>query len=166
MTTDIKELRRLLAEASPGPWDTNTSGEEEFDDLFDHIRIDGLAWQLGTEEDARLIAAAVNALPELLDEVERLRGAKARRLAGEKPSTAQMNRYELKQAQARIDRALELLGPYLDEYEAVMAAPEEWRPVTNVYGEPYGQEAVPKSYSLPGIDQLKAIRAALTGEIE
>lgn len=75
-TPDIAALRKLIADASPGPWE---------------VADDGLVWTTepipgdpvsgSTEvEDARLIAAACNALPHLLDEVERLR--RRLRLAG------------------------------------------------------------------------------------
>ena len=74
MTTDTKRLRELLSKATPGPWEpTNTttvncnyacgSGPWIISDRNDPQVI----------ADAALIAAAVNALPELLDEVERLR---------------------------------------------------------------------------------------------
>ena len=54
MNIDTAELRRMMAEATPGPW--VRAG------LFDN------------PHDAALSTAAVNALPALLDEVERLRG--------------------------------------------------------------------------------------------
>lgn len=70
MTTDTDELRRLLEAATPGPWDlAGTDGM-------------GFAVHRGEHEtvalycdrdDAALIAAAVNALPGLLDENAALR---------------------------------------------------------------------------------------------
>ena len=76
VTTDIAELERLLAEATPGPWSSQHGYDEPelsiwagghclFADSFRYAR----------SADAALIAAAVNALPALLAERERLRGA-------------------------------------------------------------------------------------------
>lgn len=66
---DITALRRLIAAASPGPWETGDDGL-----VWTTEPIPGDPVSGSTEvEDARLIAAARNALPGLLDEVERLR---------------------------------------------------------------------------------------------
>ena len=62
---DIAELRRLLAAASPRPW-KHVSWWDQCEDA------------IICEQDLALIAAAVNALPDLLDEVERLRAENAR----------------------------------------------------------------------------------------
>ncbi len=78
MKTD--ELRALLAAATPGPW--GVFQESVHDPVvintperivcefhwYDHKPTD-------REPDAHLIVAAVNALPGLLDEIERLRAA-------------------------------------------------------------------------------------------
>lgn len=82
---DVQKLRALLAAATPRPWHTDvwygtddggwaaigphcTASEADgFDDAPESP-----SWDLAMA-DAALIAAAVNTLPELLDEVERLR---------------------------------------------------------------------------------------------
>lgn len=87
MTIDIKELERLLAEATPEPWQVEQSLNEK-----DYVRIiggiDGDAYDDGSprgicthvvdvldnndeQANAALIVAAVNALPELLAERKR-----------------------------------------------------------------------------------------------
>lgn len=97
MTVDLAELRRLLAEASPLPWSEDDCNI--FSDPLDAQRTailrrmldgeslphpDGDSGRLGfvastgqerdsSDVDARFICAAANAVPALLDEVERLR---------------------------------------------------------------------------------------------
>lgn len=81
---DVQKLRALLAAATPRPWHTDVwygnddggwaaigphctaSEADDFDDAPESPSYDRAM------ADAALIAAAVNALPELLDEVERL----------------------------------------------------------------------------------------------
>ena len=63
---EIAELKRLLEKATPGPW-INKDGflcteDPSWCDIAD----------CELDEDAALIAAAVNALPRLIAEVERL----------------------------------------------------------------------------------------------
>ena len=81
MTIDIADLRAKHAAATPGPW---AAQDYMFPGLADEgrtrIRLtdaeDSLDENIaGTvlPEDAELIVAAVNALPALLDELERLR---------------------------------------------------------------------------------------------
>ncbi len=83
MTDTLEELERLLKAATPGPWEK--SGVRTKCIIEDAISIgaDGLAYiylpigkthneQAGALNDAALIVAAINALPELLDRVERL----------------------------------------------------------------------------------------------
>jgi hypothetical protein len=66
MTTE--ELRRLLQAATPGPWHT---GNIELGDLIYSPSGTLIAeTRLRIPEDAALIAAAVNALPALLDVVD------------------------------------------------------------------------------------------------
>ena len=78
-TINIPELRRLLAEATPGPW--NDTGIKRDDGLLGWVITgdDGndVCQTIETYKttNASLIAAAVNALPALLDERERLREA-------------------------------------------------------------------------------------------
>jgi hypothetical protein len=72
MTIDIKQLRALLAAATPGPWSEGVHGNANV------VHFDGDDIRAVAEADASnaaLICAAVNALPELLDEVEWLRVA-------------------------------------------------------------------------------------------
>ena len=66
MTTE--ELRRLLSEATPGPWHIN---KDSLEDLVCSPSGTLIAeTQLRIPDDAALIAAAVNALPALLAVVE------------------------------------------------------------------------------------------------
>ncbi len=85
--TDVQKLRALLAVATARPWRTDVwygtddggwaaigphcvaSEADGFDDTPESVSYDQAM------ADAALIAGAVNALPELLDEVERLRMA-------------------------------------------------------------------------------------------
>src|SRR5262249_55384626 len=93
---DIEELTRLEQAATPGPWTTEAglkfSGENwllaslgnGYDDLDhwvtpDHIRCSDMGG--GAAEDAALIAAARNALPDLLAELRRLRELETTTLA-------------------------------------------------------------------------------------
>lgn len=72
------ELRKLLAKATPGPWMLD---EWSPSDYLDGIQVDARAtgprgsvfWS--DKQDARIIVAAVNALPALLDVVEAAREA-------------------------------------------------------------------------------------------
>ena len=69
----IAELERLLAEATPGPWSSEISG----DGMYLNAGRIGLMAGIHAKErpdDAALCAAAVNALPALIAERERLRG--------------------------------------------------------------------------------------------
>jgi hypothetical protein len=85
--TDVQKLRALLAVATARPWRTDVwYGTDDggwaaigphcvadgFDDAPESVSYDQAM------ADAALIAAAVNALPELLDEVERLGAENAR----------------------------------------------------------------------------------------
>lgn len=54
------ELRALLAAATPGLWSRD----------YDAVKVKGPLFFAGTEADAALIVAAVNALPALLDVVD------------------------------------------------------------------------------------------------
>ena len=72
MPADPKALRKLLAKATPGPWGNNCHGTF----WSEGERDEGNVLYLGatmTPNNAALIVAAVNSLPELLDELERLR---------------------------------------------------------------------------------------------
>jgi hypothetical protein len=103
MTTDTKKLRELLAGATPGLWgliDWQDGYGENLTTIC--VRTPEILWpgqssiwpdgmechQVANTDDgnnplpdAALIVAAVNALPELLDEVERLREAIKRQAA-------------------------------------------------------------------------------------
>jgi len=83
MTPELEELKRLLAEATPGPWEK--SGVRTKCIIEDAISIgaDGLSYiylpigkthneQAGALADAALIVAAVNALPGLIARVEEM----------------------------------------------------------------------------------------------
>lgn len=80
MTVDTAELRRLLAEATPGPWRTEVGGQ-----VWSWVRPNGRRFVATTRyrthpEDApnaALIVAAVNALPGLLDRIEELEAENA-----------------------------------------------------------------------------------------
>jgi hypothetical protein len=64
----IEELRRLLAEATPGPWHIH---KDNLEDLVCSPSGTLIAeTQLRIPEDAALIVAAVNVLPALLAAVE------------------------------------------------------------------------------------------------
>jgi len=65
--TDTQKLRELLAKATPGPWALND------DDTISLASGEKTAWRQAHRANCALIVAAVNALPELLNEVERLR---------------------------------------------------------------------------------------------
>jgi hypothetical protein len=76
------ELRKLLASASPGPWAVSDCGEWVVADNG-QATICKMPWwpmELQTEKDANaaLVAAAVNALPELLDRIAYLEAEVAR----------------------------------------------------------------------------------------
>ena len=82
--TDRTELRRLLDEATPGPWhawDRGIGYEVHTEVEHNPIRCDplnsGLRETFGGQ-DARLIAAAANALPGLLDQLDAAEAALAR----------------------------------------------------------------------------------------
>jgi hypothetical protein len=84
--TDPNELRRLLAEATPGPWEWWTScswrrlsqaGGPDGGVLCPMVASDGHPDLSVSEEDRALIVAAVNSLPELLDTLDRLRNENA-----------------------------------------------------------------------------------------
>lgn len=93
MTIDTEKLRALLAAGTPGPWRAVIEGDQPvvyyrgLIGLCANKNSDGYV-SVVTEANARpvhdvkanaaLIAAAVNALPELLNETERLRADLAR----------------------------------------------------------------------------------------
>lgn len=69
------ELRRLLAEATPGPWVAEVSGptgpvvmDAQSVSALDHV---AKCPHYRGSADSELIAAAVNALPDLLDALEK-----------------------------------------------------------------------------------------------
>lgn len=87
---DLIELRLLLEEATPGPWEFDSLGEDEPEvNAWTHRFIgnttpdeNGHYQIIATTEDghgpnAQLIVAAVNALPDLLDAAEALERVKA-----------------------------------------------------------------------------------------
>jgi hypothetical protein len=72
----IAELRRLLAEATPGPWKVEMSNANSFvkhkgkllAGCYDGLR--NTLWDERDNQNARIIATAVNALPSLLADLE------------------------------------------------------------------------------------------------
>ena len=75
---DRAELRRLLAEATPGPWVAEVSGttgpvvmDVQSVSALDHV---AKCPHYRGSADSELIAAAVNALPDLLDALEKAEG--------------------------------------------------------------------------------------------
>lgn len=78
---EIAELRRLASEATPGPWRAILPDEEDasvvLDDDGPGVAEIARMGQAGAEfydhKNASLIVAARNALPRLLNEIERLR---------------------------------------------------------------------------------------------
>lgn len=134
MTVDVAELRRLLASATRRPWATCSehpgaacsvsivSGDPKNPDSFEVARATTHRGNDTDEKDAALIAAAVNALEPLLDELQALRGQVAEygeRLlarANEEPPSGWLrpgeDGYEntpegARQARIRAERALE-----------------------------------------------------------
>ena len=78
-TPDLAELRRLAEAATPGPWRTEYlmgAGNDLLTAIIagratpDDLRVIGSTL---AERDGKFIAAAVNALPGLLDELDELR---------------------------------------------------------------------------------------------
>lgn len=81
MTVNTQELRELLEKATPGPWAVRYDYVVQAPS-FDDGRLVPVAQPYGVNSDgtdlfanARLIAAARNALPALLDEIDALRAA-------------------------------------------------------------------------------------------
>lgn len=78
---DLDELERLHAEATPGPWVTDSDSLDNFPRTIfagDNIRV-----SLATKNNAAYIVAACNSLPALIKrvrELERQRGWLAERL--------------------------------------------------------------------------------------
>lgn len=88
---DINQLRDLLRAATPGPWKNHTHEEDEGSDwatisATPVVARSGYKWtptvgvcdggdSVENAKNATLIVAAVNALPGLLDEIERLKRA-------------------------------------------------------------------------------------------
>lgn len=84
MSVDLPALRELLAKATPGPWKPSvwieTDGNEwratgpgHEEHAHDYGSEPGSPDEQSAQADATLIVALVNAAPDLLDEVERLR---------------------------------------------------------------------------------------------
>ena len=123
---DTAELRRLLAEATPGEWRAVERGNSvpshvvvttAYDGAPSVNVCSGISPRTG---NAALIVAAVNALPALLDEVERLTAANAALLARAEAAEA-----KLEQARAAIETAqavsIDLLD-FIDEHASVYFA--------------------------------------------
>lgn len=75
-TEQLDELRRLEQEATPGPWTAVECEDEAAGVCFWllRFRLGGRWSDFMDKPDADFIAAARSAIPELIAEVERLRG--------------------------------------------------------------------------------------------
>lgn len=123
---EIARLRALEAKATPGPWECANLGparnipaviQREDDDwvpvaYFSDERGDGLAAE--PEHDGNLIVTARNALPDLLDEVERL-NAYDRALSAVMPAVLAKQKIERER-----DAELAELRAYRDRTEAAL----------------------------------------------
>jgi len=129
--TDIAALRALVEKATPGPWSAEMFGSllRDAHNKWDgppgcEDGIDGFhtpGWEGDPWVDGDLIAAARNALPSLLDEVEALREAlepfaeiaRDRNLAGHpdsyapRPSRGRPNMGDYRRARAALGRSRE-----------------------------------------------------------
>ena len=81
MSPDLDELRRLLADGTPGPWSTVSGAGNvwHFRDEGAPVVVAGHQCAAPRVPDALLIAAAVNALPALLDAAEERDALRAER---------------------------------------------------------------------------------------
>jgi len=70
----ISRLRELLAKATPLPWEIKNDSSNGQDEVYDYWhRVGPLSLSgIGPDEDELLVAKAINVLPDLLDELERL----------------------------------------------------------------------------------------------
>jgi hypothetical protein len=100
---DVKRLRELLAKATPGPWRSQRAGNApchgalvgqsailELPRPYNEAYIAERKLRevsLFTDDDADLIAAMRNALPDLLDEIDRLRAELAEATARARRAT-------------------------------------------------------------------------------
>jgi hypothetical protein len=75
MEERIAELRRLLAAGTPGPWEQRGHSIRAEDRGGMRVGMHPLIGSIFRPDNTTLIVAAVNSLPELLDELDRLRGA-------------------------------------------------------------------------------------------
>lgn len=112
--SDLEKIRRLLSEATEGPWEVEVGGPEFGEDEY----CDGITSNSGqivetdsgvyppSLPDARLIAAMRNALPALLDRVEELEGA-LRKVQGSRYSTAMSSFVITAEAMRAVDAALQ-----------------------------------------------------------
>jgi hypothetical protein len=85
-TPDVKRLREMLREATPWPWravqsfrppspSTFPAVVVDYDDKNGTRRVDFVIREAAAEPDIALVVAMRNALPALLDEIDRLRRA-------------------------------------------------------------------------------------------
>lgn len=99
MSIDIAELRRLLTEATPVPWGLDSYSPISLDE-FDE-----------DEPNALLLFAAVNALPELLDENDRLVSRLA--LSGRALEESHQSITEYEKRIAQLEAALRRVRPLI-----------------------------------------------------
>ena len=135
---DINQLRDLLRAATPGPWKNHTHEEDEGSDwatisATPVVARSGYKWtptvgvcdggdSVENAKNAALIVSAVNALPGLLDEVERLRcdGFDSRHPAAQ----------NLLGRNARLSIALDIVRDILaDDCEPTPITAEHWEPI-------------------------------------
>ena len=92
---DIEQGRRMLRDGTPGPWVATRSGQlvAAGPKVVRRRAQRSAAWAVVADcpspcwSDAELIAWAVNALPELLDEVADLRARLDESVAGERAAS-------------------------------------------------------------------------------
>lgn len=118
---ELAELRRLDAEATPGPW-------RKYGGSFDHPIIAASSVELptvdlgtiGSKADANYVVATRNALPRLLAEIERLRGENTSVREGMRRRVLFMEE-EIKKAEAEIERLREELAELTAQEAKVIA---------------------------------------------
>ena len=109
MTFDTKHLRALANAASPGPW-TPAHGSRRWVDI--HVPQEDVA--ANHDADAAFVAAARTAVPELIDEVERLTRERAEIISDLVVADRQVR--DLEQRLAERERISAIQGEQLAHY--------------------------------------------------
>lgn len=149
---ELDELERLCAEATPGPWVIDSGqycpeachygGPQEYVYVMgerDHYVAD--CWCEGAPQDkpnARLIAAARNALPALIAEVRRLRGEQDCARVAELEAELDESQYDL-EAQRRACDAAERDVLTLCDGAPFAKMPDGWRERLEAYRKRHGR---------------------------